>query len=326
MVRLRGVHPPSVHAKLEDAVVQVFPIDVARLGRISIIHPHARRIFGIGRPGFGACRRPRLEVVEQPLGSQFAVGLRGRSEGRPDGDGHVRVHPMHVVEHLLWIRELRIGEVHRVPQVIVPPILPILDDAVEGHTQLTVLAHHADHFGLALVAFLALPITIRPQGEHGHLARQVAHLRHHAVGIPAVHHVIVHAVAHVRTEGSTVRVIHEKRRGIVVPIQAVAFRGLEERTHVFRVALNHVLPHAALRHLPVLQLAETVNGFVLLQLERLVNRERRCAGIVERGEHLLRLLLAQQLVAAHSERNHARRGIQRHVQRLAVEHDVAVFR
>ena len=233
---------------------------------------------------------------------------------------------MHVIKHFLWIRILSIGKIHPVPQIIVSPILPVLDNAIEGHTQFAVLAHHADRLILALVAFLALPVTIRPQGEHGHLARQVAHLRHHPVGISAVHHVVVHAVTHVRTEGSLVRVIHEKRRGIVVPIQAITLGGLEERRIVFRVALNHVLPHTTLRHLSVLPLSKPIDGLVLLQLEGLVNRERRCAGIVERSEHLVRLLLAQQLVAAHSKRNHARRGIQRHVQRLAVKHDVAVFR
>ena len=46
---------------------------------------------------------------------------------------------VYLVDHLLSVGILLRQEVHRVPQIVGTPILPVLDDTIEGHLQLTVL-------------------------------------------------------------------------------------------------------------------------------------------------------------------------------------------
>ncbi len=87
------------------------------------------------------------------------------------------------IHHFLRIVEFGIQELHRVPQVIVPPVLPVLYYAVEWHSEFAVTFHHLGDLLLAFVAFAALPETIGPQWEHGDLTCEVPHLGNHAVGI-----------------------------------------------------------------------------------------------------------------------------------------------
>ena len=141
--------------------------------------------------------------------------------------------------------------------------------SVERHAQLAVLAHHADRLILALVTLLALPETVSPQREHGHLPRQFAHTSHHAVSRAAIHEVVIHARAHLEVEPRAVGVVGERHGRIVVKIQAVALYRLEEGAAVLQVALYKVFLLVALVHLAGLELAQSVDGLGLVQAERL---------------------------------------------------------
>ena len=69
---------------------------------------------------------------------------------------------VYIINHLLAVREILGQEVHRVPQIVRTPVLPVLDDAVERHLQLTILIDDALRLAGGLIAFLRLPIAVGP--------------------------------------------------------------------------------------------------------------------------------------------------------------------
>ena len=90
------------------------------------------------------------------------------TEGCPDGDAHVGILLVNLVNHLLGAVEVGVEELHGVPVVVAAPVLPVLNDAIERNLQVTILVHHLEQFLLRLVAFAALMETVCPQGHHGH--------------------------------------------------------------------------------------------------------------------------------------------------------------
>ncbi len=117
-------------------------------------------------------------------------------------------------------------EIHGVPQVVGAPVLPVLNDAVEGHLQGTVLIDDALRLGSTLIAFLRLPEAVGPEREHRYVAREVAHLGDDTIGRTPIHEVIVDATACLRSEGHAVGIVIELRGRIVLPIKTPAFHGL----------------------------------------------------------------------------------------------------
>ena len=103
---------------------------------------------------------------------------------------------VYIVYHLFAIDKLLRKKVHRIPQVVATPILPILDNAVKRHIQCTVLVDDAFRFLGTLVALLTLPESISPQWEHGHIARQMTNLGDDTIGRTTVHEVIVNTFSY----------------------------------------------------------------------------------------------------------------------------------
>ena len=109
-----GVHPPSVGALVEE-IPQILPVDVACLGRESIIDTHARRIVHAWRPEGQSALWPCLEVEEQSLLVELSVCLRLWSEACPDAYHEVGVLLVHVAYHPLAVGIFLREEVHGVP-------------------------------------------------------------------------------------------------------------------------------------------------------------------------------------------------------------------
>ena len=172
------------------------------------------------------------------------------------------VHLVDLLHHALGVGEVGVHEFHGVPQIVVAPVLPVLDDAVDGHAQLAVLGHHFQQLCLALVTLAALPEAISPQGEHGHLPRQLPHLRHYAIGVVATHEVVIHAVAHSGFECGALLVVGEAHGRIVVPIYAISFHGENIGNTVLHVARQQGAVHVALREFAVLQVAQSIDGLI----------------------------------------------------------------
>ena len=102
---------------------------------------------------------------------------------------------MDVADHLLTVGILLCQEVHSIPEVVGAPVLPVLDDTVEGHLQRTVLIDDTEELGGTLVTLLALPEAVGPQREHRYITREMAHLGNHAVGRATVHEIVIDTVA-----------------------------------------------------------------------------------------------------------------------------------
>ena len=180
-VGVGGVHPPGVGAVAVEAL-EILPVDGARIGAEGVVDLHARRIFHAGRPEGQAALGPGLDGEQQTLRVELAELLRHGAEAGPDADHEMGMLAVHGINHLLTILELFRQEVHGVPQIVAAPVLPVLDNTVEGHVQGTVLVD--DALGLAgrLVALLRLPVAIGPKWEHGHLTCELAHLGDDAIG------------------------------------------------------------------------------------------------------------------------------------------------
>ena len=170
---------------------------------------------------------------------------------------------VHIIYHLLGEWELGVQKLHGIPQIVGVPILPVHNNAVEGHTRSTILVDHLRQFLLTLVALATLPEAIAPQGEHGHIACQLADEGQVAVGRAAIHEVVVDAVGHLRVEGKAVlRRVVELCGRVVVPVEGVALQTLEDVLEVLQVRLHHAAVLAALVHLVVLHETDAVYGFI----------------------------------------------------------------
>src|SRR5574344_2965831 len=91
----------------------------------------------------------------------------------------------------LRIAEFVSIEFHCVPQVVVAPVLPVLDPAVNGHSQLTVFCQNLKQFGTWLVALTALHETVTPERKHGNGAGKLAYASYHTVCVSAVNEIVV---------------------------------------------------------------------------------------------------------------------------------------
>src|SRR5581483_2270568 len=83
--------------------------------------------------------------------------------------------------------------------VAIGPVAPVLNDAINGNAERAVLRRDIQQLLLALIAFLALPVTPRPFAEHRRSARQRAVTRNCLVQLRAIAEVVIDRVARLRT-------------------------------------------------------------------------------------------------------------------------------
>ena len=221
------VHPPGIDVVV-DELLQTFPIDFACFGTECIIYPYAARIISAWRPDVRkTALRPCLEIVEQSLFLKLLEGMCLRTETCPDTDHQVSVLTMHFVYHLLAAMIRFAQEIHGVPQIVVTPILPVLNDTVEGYSVGTVPMHHFEQFFRCLVAFAALPIAEGPKWEHGYLSTQGTHLCVQFVARISEHEVIVYFIAYFGREGHPIGIVDKIGTRIVVPEKSPTLQRLD---------------------------------------------------------------------------------------------------
>ena len=252
IVRLRGVHPPSVQSHVVQTL-EVVPINITGFGRERVIATHSRRIIHARWPlAFYTALRPSGEIEKMVSCRHLPIAFGLRTETRPDGYHQVGIMVMDVVDGSLRVLESVAQKLHGIPKIVRTPILPVLHDTVERNALFAVFMHYPGQFGQAFIAFLALPETVCPQREHRHLSRQFAHLADTAVHRLPVHEIIVHAVGHLGTERHAVLVIVEIRGGVIVPIKCPALHRLDDVLVIFRIALYHIAMGSTAVHLAVL--------------------------------------------------------------------------
>ena len=219
---------------------------------------------------------------------------------------------MDPVHHHLRVRIGRIQELHGVPVGVVPPVLPVLDDAVQGHLELPVLLDDGDQFLRRAVALLGLQEAVLPERVHRRPAGQGADVPHHRVAAAAAQEEIRAVLSGLRREGNPLLAALELRRGVIVPIDGVSLHGMEERDGDLHVDILQmiVLPPLVQAAAPVL--AQAVDGLARLQQEALVN--------LLVGDRL-RLLLQQQRPVRTVEGIDRFHRIQLHPERLGGQAD-----
>ena len=80
------------------------------------------------------------------------------------------VHLVNLVDHILRPGEEFVQELHCVPGVVGPPVLPVLDDAVKRHAGSAVTLDNVKELLLALVTLAALMVAVCPQRHHRNLS------------------------------------------------------------------------------------------------------------------------------------------------------------
>ena len=298
----------------------MLPVDVACHRTEGVIDAYTRGIVHPWRPEGEAALWPCLKVEEQPFFVELAVGFGLRTETGPDGDHEMGMLLMDVADHLFTVGILLCQEVHGVPEVVGAPVLPVLDDAVEGHLQRTVLIDDPEKLGGTLVTLLALPETVGPQREHRYITREMAHLGNHAVGRATVHEIVIDTVADLGGERHAFHgIVIELCAGVVVPVDAPALDGLQDILEVLEIRLFHQLMFATTVDLAVLEGAQTIDGLILVELETLGDavgpRIRPCGARLEQTC----ALLAEQRLALGREGEGACLGIQAHREHVAAD-------
>ena len=122
IVRFGGVHPISVDTLADETVVEILPIDVPRPRVIDIVWLYA------------LVPRVAVDRDEPPQSAQFMAGLGVAPEVSPNGNHQFGILVVHMVDHLFRVAVGRVQEGQGVPLVVTAPILPVLHDAVKGHT------------------------------------------------------------------------------------------------------------------------------------------------------------------------------------------------
>ena len=265
------VHPPGI-STIVIQFLKIFPIDSSSLRAECIVHLYARRIVHTWRPDMRETTlRPCLDRQQETLLIKFTELLSLGSETCPDRDHEVSMLIVDILYHLRSLGKVFCQEVHSIPQIVGTPILPVLYDTVERHLQLTILIHYALRLSSSLISLLRLPEAVRPQREHRHVAREMAHLCNHSVGRAAIHEIVVDTLPCLRVEGHAVGIVFEESRRVVLPIYAPALYRLHNALEVLEVRLLHTLLLTATVHLAVLNGAKSVDCLVLVEGESLAH-------------------------------------------------------
>ena len=264
------VHPPSIRPIVEKRF-KVLPINSPCLRAEGVINTHARGIVLAWRPKCKTALRPSLEVEEQTFLVQLAISLCHRTETCPNTYHEMSAQFVNFIYHLTSVCKLLGQKIHRIPEIVGTPILPILNDAIKRNTKFAVLLHNAQRLVRRLITFFRLPISVSPKREHGDIARQMTNLGNHTIGRAAIHKVVVDGFACFRCQGHTVIIVVELCWRIVIPIDTPPFYALDDALEVFGVGLLHTFVLSTTVHLAVLNGAQSIDGLILVELEDLAN-------------------------------------------------------
>ncbi len=151
VLRFGSVKPPAVHAYLHHIILYIAPVDIAG--------PTVKRVVD---PGTEILRKSHMSH-KLALGLQLLENGSGRSERRPYRYHGMSIKSVHLVHHAFRIGEERIEKLHGIPVVVIlAPVLPVLHDAVERHSQTAVTLNHIHELILTAVALARLAETETP--------------------------------------------------------------------------------------------------------------------------------------------------------------------
>ena len=237
------------------------------------------------RAGAEALVRAADRADEEAALLQLGAVARALVDGRPHGDDRLDAHRAQLAHH-----PGRVGPegAVEVPVALVDPVEVVGHDRGERDAELAVAARDAHQLVLRAVAALALPEAERPLGHRGGVAGGVRVGAQDRGGRRAGDDPPVDAVGGRGAPGHEVAAEDGGALRGVVPEQAVAARGDDERDGGLRVAL-HELQLAALEvEVRLLVLAHAPEALVRVRLEALRDRPaaRREGAELARGHAL----------------------------------------
>ncbi len=90
------------------------------------------------------------------------------------------------------------------PPLVLHPVVPVLDDVVDGHPPAAELLHHPENLLLSTVTLPALPVSHCPSGQYMRFPGNRAVSSDHLVHISALHEIVVYPAAKLAPEGDGV--------------------------------------------------------------------------------------------------------------------------
>ena len=201
------IHPPSVNSLGEQPLAGVLPIQVVgrRIVDIVVLEP--------GPPHGRIQIAPAFHVL---------VNWRRGPQPAPDGNHEVEMLLVKLVDHLLGAGVFGFVEEHAPPHVVPTPVIPVLDEVVDGNAPLAVFLRDAKQFVARGVVLLALPIAVGPLAVQGSLSGELPVSGDGLIHGRAIQEVVIHVVGHVGPERHRIGVVGEDGLGVVVPEDPVS--------------------------------------------------------------------------------------------------------
>ncbi len=208
------------------------------------------------------------------------------------------------------------------------PVLPVLDDDVDGDVVVPIALLDGEELGRALVVVLRLEEAVGPLGEERRRPGGRPVVGDDLIDGRAVEEVVVDQIARLGAE-AVLRVAgdvpREVGRRVVVPEETVPLVGDEDGDLDLRVGVEHVQRRALAVHDAVLVLAETEQRLVRRRVERGLNgvgagaldgRGFEALAVLRDQEVVGEVRIADQAAALGDLRLHARRRDRQHAGRL----------
>ena len=195
-IGLRCIHPPGIYAILVfgiEVVVHLTPEHLTCAGIIGIIERTAESQPVVNIVGNRLMVHPALCV-------EFLVIVYRIVELRPDANHKPASHLVNTVEH-----SLRMGESATLKSMVAPrvqfPIVPVLNNIVDGYLATAELAKRLFYLCRSLIALTALPKAQHPLRIYRSLARKCAIAADNLISILPGDEVVVHILGHLAPNG-----------------------------------------------------------------------------------------------------------------------------
>ena len=262
---LAGVQPPRLDAVAVVVLPDLRP-DVGPGLRVGgVVEGHRDPAAGAPVPDPHLAIHAPLVVDQQAELRHLGVVLAGRVDRGPDRDHQLHAELVQLLDHGLGVGPLLGVEL---PVPLQRPVEVVDDDHRQRQPAPLVLARDAEQLILGLVAQLALPEAGRPLRQHRRAAGRLAVLAQDARGSGCGRDPVVPLPAGFGDPPGDGPAQLDTADAGVVPQQAVAPAGDQERDRHLGVALRQLDDGALLVEPAVLVLAQAVEALVVMRLEQ----------------------------------------------------------
>ena len=141
------------------------------------------------------------------------------------------------------------------------PIAPILNNTIDRDFQTAEFFNHLHTFVLSFVALFTLKKTVSPQRQHRRFSSKPTYLGHHAIGISAVHKIVIHRFAQT-LKRKPLFIIFKIGNRIIINIHSIAFDGHKIRRSSMHILVLKMMLRITTIEFIIQYLSQSINGFV----------------------------------------------------------------